>query len=246
MAKQAKRGSYLDVSGDSLQGFELITASKTLSAASPKQGYVSSPAAAVTVTLPTTDVKAGFVYKLDVEGATETNFVRLNSSGGNEIDRIGGEGFIQVMALQDSPTTAAHWRVVNIYVEAVWTPSVDSTLNVTGTPTFSDTSYTRIGNTVFVRIKSINNCRITTAGSRFGIIINPIGLPKYQNNSIPCSGAGRAGVTTSPNELLPLAISANSSGDDKIFIGVGFVTALGVVSNDLLFLDGIGFSYRID
>ena len=114
MARQAKRGSYLDISGDSLQGFQTITASTSLTIASPKQGYVSSPAAAVTVTLPTTDVKAGFRYRIDVVGATETNFVVLNSSGGNEVDRIGGEGFIEVIALQDAPTTAAHWRVRSV------------------------------------------------------------------------------------------------------------------------------------
>jgi hypothetical protein len=114
MSNTALLGSYRDVGGDSLQGLQTITTSTTLTVASPKQGYVSSPAAAVTVTLPTTDVKAGFRYKLDVTGATETNFVALNSGGGNEVDRIGGEGFIEVIALQDAPTTAAHWRVVNI------------------------------------------------------------------------------------------------------------------------------------
>jgi hypothetical protein len=153
MARQAKRGSYLDISGDSLQGFQTITASTSLTIASPKQGYVSSPAAAVTVTLPTTDVKAGFVYKIDVVGATETNFVRLNSSGGNEVDRIGGEGFIQVMALQDSPTTAAHWRIVNMYEKSTTAP--------VGSVTFGNSSPTTLQSSWFILSRSNKNVTLS-------------------------------------------------------------------------------------
>lgn len=89
-------------------------ADTTLTITSNQLGYLASPAAARTVTLPTTGVKAGWRYRLEVSGATETNYVVINSSGANEIDRIGGAGYIEVMALQDTPTTAAHWRVINV------------------------------------------------------------------------------------------------------------------------------------
>jgi hypothetical protein len=68
-------------------------------------------------------IPAGTVFKILVEGASETNFVMLQAVDGStfvEIDRIGfsgganSSGFIEVMALQDNPTTAAHWRVVAI------------------------------------------------------------------------------------------------------------------------------------
>jgi hypothetical protein len=167
MAKQSRRGSYLDVSGDSLQGFQTITTSTTLTVASAKQGYVSSPAAAVTVTLPTTDVKAGFRYRLDVIGATETNFVGLNSSGGNEIDRIGGRGSIEVIALQDAPTTAAHWRINDLYEE-------------TGSISLSSTgANTNAAPTVFLRrnkfvMATIAQPQMSAAG---GVVISLSAIP---------------------------------------------------------------------
>jgi hypothetical protein len=73
------------------------------------------------VTLPTTGIKAGAEFELLVTGATETNYVVLNSSGANEVDRIGGSGKILVVALQDTPTTAAHWQVVDVWEKATGT-----------------------------------------------------------------------------------------------------------------------------
>lgn len=86
----------------------------TLTADSPEDLYISSPAAPITQALPTTNVKAGKRFRLTVAGATETNYVALQSSGANEIDRIGGTGYILVQALQDAPTTAAHWKVMQL------------------------------------------------------------------------------------------------------------------------------------
>lgn len=101
--------------GGAVGQFETITASKTLTLSSPRLGYVNAPSAAVLVDLPTAGIKAGYRYRLEVSGATETNYVALRSSSGAEVDRIGGAGFIEVVALQDAPTTAAHWRVVDVY-----------------------------------------------------------------------------------------------------------------------------------
>jgi hypothetical protein len=76
---------------------------------------MASPSVARTVTLPTAGIKAGAEFELLVTGATEANYVVLNSSGANEVDRIGGQGKILVVALQDTPTTAAHWQVVDVW-----------------------------------------------------------------------------------------------------------------------------------
>jgi hypothetical protein len=61
--------------------------------------------------------QAGHRITLLVDGATETNYVALQASDSAthvEIERIGGNGFIEVMALRDNPTIVAHWRVINI------------------------------------------------------------------------------------------------------------------------------------
>jgi hypothetical protein len=90
-------------------------ANYTFTSTGPMRVRVASPSAARTVTLPTTGIKAGAEFELLVTGATETNYVVLNSSGANEVDRIGGQGKILVVALQDAPTTAAHWQVVDVW-----------------------------------------------------------------------------------------------------------------------------------
>lgn len=103
-----------DGSAFSSIGWNTGAASVVMSATSPTVQRIASPTSAVTVTLPTTGIKAGYQMKLIVLGATETNYVALQSSGANEIDRIGGDGVIEVIALQDSPTTAAHWSIINV------------------------------------------------------------------------------------------------------------------------------------
>lgn len=99
-------------------GCPSLATAHTLTADSAECLKISSPGSAISQLLPTTNVKAGKRFTLIVTGATETNYVALQSSGGNEIDRIGGDGVIEVVALVDSPTTAAHWRVVNLNEKA--------------------------------------------------------------------------------------------------------------------------------
>lgn len=95
-------------------GYTSGSSTITLTSSSSTLQRIASPSGAVTVTLPTTNILAGYQFRLVVTGATETNYVALQSSGANEIDRIAGGGFIEVVALQNAPTTAAHWLVVNV------------------------------------------------------------------------------------------------------------------------------------
>lgn len=81
---------------------------------SPHAIYISSPVSAVYQDLPSTGVIAGQSFRLIVVGGSLANYVALRSSAGNEIDRIGGSGFILVQALQDVPTSNAHWKVLDV------------------------------------------------------------------------------------------------------------------------------------
>lgn len=105
----------------------------TLTYQSPQDIYISSPASAINQDLPTTNVLAGQLFRLIVSDATETNYVALRSSGGNEIDRIGGQGFILVQALQNAPTTAGHWKIIDLYeqqaVTITWAFGSGATFN---------------------------------------------------------------------------------------------------------------------
>jgi hypothetical protein len=97
---------------------------------------VVSPAAAKTVTLPTTDIKAGYQMLLRVSGATEANYVVLKSSDADEIDRIGEEGVIHVMALQDTPTDKTHWVVLRLF-EKISLSGAISSGGGTGSPVYA-------------------------------------------------------------------------------------------------------------
>jgi hypothetical protein len=116
-----------DGSADSPRGWASAgDANYTFTSTGPMRVRVASPSTARTVTLPTTNIKAGAEFELLVTGATETNYVVLNSSGANEVDRIGGSGKILVVALQDTPTTAAHWQVVDVWEKAAGTITLNS------------------------------------------------------------------------------------------------------------------------
>ncbi len=125
-----------DGSADSPRGWASAgDANYTFTSTGPMRVRVASPSTARTVTLPTTGIKAGAEFELLVTGATETNYVVLNSSGANEVDRIGGSGKILVVALQDAPTTAAHWQVVDVWETGV-------TISATLTGAIPSTAYT--------------------------------------------------------------------------------------------------------
>lgn len=115
----------------STNGWNSGAVNVTMSASSPTVQRITSPASAVTVTLPTTGIKAGYQMKLVGSACTEANYARLNSSSGAEIDRITGAGFIEVFALIDSPTLSTDWLITN-YRNA-------------GSLSFSDVSFSALG-----------------------------------------------------------------------------------------------------
>jgi len=67
-----------------------------------------------TIQLPSTGVKAGERFRLEVTGATDSFYVRLNASNGTQIDLIRGRGFIEVMATSDNPAGAGSWYILDL------------------------------------------------------------------------------------------------------------------------------------
>lgn len=73
------------------------------------------PTASIDVNMPTTSIKAQEVWILYNDQAEDATYdMTVKSSGGNTIETI-RQGFIVLMALQDTPTTAAHWKVLDVY-----------------------------------------------------------------------------------------------------------------------------------
>ena len=120
-----------DGSAFSVNGWNSGSVSVIMSSTSPTVQRIVSPASAVSVTLPSTGIKAGYQMRLIASGCSEANHVKLLSSSGSEIERLTGVGFIEVTAIVDSPTSSSDWVIVN-YRNA-------------GVLSFSDVTFSAIG-----------------------------------------------------------------------------------------------------
>src|SRR5574343_1604938 len=54
---------------------------------------------------------------------TNGSILTIRSSNTNSVETIRW-GYCLVVAKQDNPTTSAHWRVIEVYEEGTWTPTV--------------------------------------------------------------------------------------------------------------------------
>lgn len=63
------------------------------------------------IRLPSTNVKSGDIYRIVNRSASELN---IQSSGANSIDNI-YTGLIDLVALQNTPTSSSHWHVLNVH-----------------------------------------------------------------------------------------------------------------------------------
>jgi len=119
-----------DGSADSPRGYAISTDANVAMTIANTRVSATATSANRTVTLPTTSVKAGMVVEVltDCSGGYT---IAINSSGANLIDTLKGlKGKISLIANQDAPTTAAHWRVVDVYdagaVTLVFSPAAGS------------------------------------------------------------------------------------------------------------------------
>jgi hypothetical protein len=94
--------------------------------------------AARTVVLPTTGIKAGDVivlrnrstFVLTVKSSDTTN---LTIANGHNTEGTLRNGYISIMALQDTPTTNAHWITIDAIEQGSFAPTVSSTTNIDAT-----------------------------------------------------------------------------------------------------------------
>lgn len=76
--------------------------------------------ATATVTLPSSGIKTGDIFTLYNSSANDlvvnsSNASSLTVANGANIDATIQGGFVKLLALQDTPTTPAHWRVLDVY-----------------------------------------------------------------------------------------------------------------------------------
>ena len=82
------------------------------------------------------------------------------------------------------PATSTYAGFLSRYEEGTWSPAAGSNaLNVTGTPTFGDAKYTRIGNRVFATIASITGLTCSSNNSNAYWTFTSTGLPGATNST---------------------------------------------------------------
>ncbi len=126
---------------------------------------VVTPTASRNYTLPTTGVKQGDEFHFVNNAASTTAFViNVLSSGSNQVLTVYPATSNSVVALQDTPTTAAHWmgkHPVQSHWMA-WTPTGLWSTNVTWTG-----FYKRMGDTIDLQAKVVCSGAPGEAGSLY-------------------------------------------------------------------------------
>lgn len=122
---------------------EIQTASIALTAANADtQLFAAAPAAAATVTLPSTGVKKGRRFSICTNAIGATNPVTVNSSSGGLYRTLRNSAKLVVIALQDTPTTPAHWFEEQYQEEGTYThPGTTFSAGTAPSGTLSETGY---------------------------------------------------------------------------------------------------------
>lgn len=133
---------------------------------------VMTPSTSIDVNLPSVDIKKGRIFNISTY-TDEGDQVIIRSSDSSFIDQLGflGNGtdkcdsLIRVVALQDTPTTAAHWKVLDVVESGVYTPTFTETTGYGGTVTIEKFTVSRRGSIVNVAGGTNSSSAASSAGS---------------------------------------------------------------------------------
>lgn len=155
-----------DGSADSPRGYAISTDANVSMTIANTRVSATATSASRTVILPTTSVKAGMVVEV-LTACSGGYTITINSSGANLIDTLKGtKGKISLMALQDTPTAAAHWRVVDVVDEGTFTPVLTFGGAAVGmTYSVQAGVYQRIGNRCNTSVKIVLTAKGSSTGS---------------------------------------------------------------------------------
>jgi hypothetical protein len=191
--------------GGAIGQFETLSnsANTALSITSPRVGMLNNPTGPRVITLPP-GVKKGYRYRLEVTGATEANYGAIYSPSGTEVDRIGGVGFIEVMALVDGANLLTDWEVIAVRER-------------TGIITLTGTTGANTGNVsaIFERngTAAVGNFSQVSAAAAAQVYITTTAIPsRFQNTII--------------TQMMPCALSNNG----QYVAGYAFLFTSGTMS----------------
>lgn len=161
--------------------------------------------------LPTTSVRSGQMIMV-VNETSNSSQLTVRASDATTVDTM-RLGHCLLIALQSAPTTSTHWKVVNIYEEGAWTPTV-----AMQTADFTSITYT-LQKGYYLRNNRNVTCHfeVTWSAASGGSGI-------CQIKSIP--------FTTHPNALNQSTATLEMS---NIPLGAGFTLPLVVAPNNSAF-----------
>jgi hypothetical protein len=160
-----------------------------------------TPTANRTYTLPTTSVLKGDIFTFTNNAAVSSSnlVILVNSSGGNLVRTVYAQTSARMMALQDTPTTAAHWACLD-KAASDW---ISFTPSWTNPPTFGTNTgmWRRVGDTL-----EVQTFATMTAGGGGGTMHHV--LPA----SLNMDTAKMAQSSASSSQYTPLGITMKYNG----------------------------------
>lgn len=169
----------------------------TLTFTSPEDVYIGTPASAINQDLPTTSVLAGQRFRIIVAAATSTNTVTIRSSSTATVETIGGAGVVHVQALIDTPTTAAHWKVLSVYEEATHATTFGGNGAGSGASSSVNVLFRRVNKQVTMSIPNTGTYGLPAATTTF-IGFNTVMPARFR----PATGSFQISLITNNGSLL--------------------------------------------
>lgn len=181
------------------------------------------PTANRVYTLPTTSVLAGDAFTIFNNSAVSSSDLQIaiNSSGGNLVRTVWSKTSATVVALQATPTTAAHWMCITPGASD-WIPFTPTVTNVTGTKTGW---YRRVGDSMEVQVYvALTN----TVGGTVTTTV-PLGLLIDTTNKTNTQVSLPYGIATA----LSGGVSTTYRLSTAIYSSTSLIRILNVASGDL-------------
>ena len=141
------------------------------------------------------------------------------------------------------PATSTYAGFLSHYEEGTWSPAYASAgSNVTGTATFNDAKYTRIGRRVFATINSITGLSCSSNNSHCWWAFTSTDLPGVTNST---QFAGTAMLWFGTNTQKTSSIDQVGGSDTHIAFGFESSSGVGSLSGATITLYRVTFSYDI-
>lgn len=198
-------------------------ADTTLTLSSKRVQIVTPTANTRVYTLPTTSVKAGDIWTFVNNAAVSSSnlYYTIKSSGGNTVLTLFPQTTMSIVALQDTPTTAAHWCGISTAMSN-WT-AYTPTYTGLGTTTNDAAEFRRFGDSL--HLKGSTTCG-TVAASLFSITL-PMSLTidsaklsiSSNTTSNPGNLVGHIGMDDSATSTGSVLVLAPGTSTSLIYAG---------------------------